>query len=113
MNCSSLNVIFPNNAIVYVNTFNFVNSITLDTSLINTTKLRTGFTSVSAAYNTNIICSNNVEKLDTNVFRGTQIKSIDLGTNTSYIGNYALSYCKNLKSLYIPSNVKYIGNYAF
>ena len=113
MNCSSLNVIFPNNAVVYVNTFNFVNSITLDTSNITTTLLKTGFTSVSATYNTNIICSNNVEKLDTNVFRGTRIKSIDLGTNTSYLGNYALSQCYNLKSLYIPSNVKYIGNYAF
>ena len=54
-----------------------------------------------------------VIELSDNAFKSTNITSIALTKNISYIGTSCFENCLNLKEITIPETVKNIGDYAF
>lgn len=54
-----------------------------------------------------------VKHIDNYAFYDRNVKSMDIPTSVSTIGEYAFLYCTGLTSLEIPASVESVGSYAF
>ncbi len=98
-----------------IKTFNVPASVTV----IEGTESSPSYKKPSAFYETESLESvtfelgSNCSEIGAYTFEGSSLKSIDLPTSLSTIGEYAFRYCASLESIMIPETVTNVGQGAF